>query len=226
MLQEMRAKLALVRSDSKAILKARKIKSAITLDGRMDEWSKADVLEIDTREQVAVNKRRWMDKSDISGKFSVCYDKFNIYISGSVLDDKIYHRDKDVADYVGLYLDVRDGSGEYITRSKTMDDGVIAVKVYPPVDKTGSFRVSTDGLVQPLVGGMIVEGGYKFELKIPIAYLQGFVPDKKRRIGFGIEMFDVDSNNESDPPKVIGWMIPTYSAFGKRLPEMFGILSF
>ena len=226
MLQEMRARLALVRSDNRAVLKARKIKSTVTLDGRMDEWSKAMELEIDTRAQVVVNPQRWMDESDISGTFSVCYDQFNIYIAGRVLDDKIYRADMSAADYVGIYLDVRDGSGKYETREKTIDDGVVAVKVYPPTERNGSFKMSTDSQVQPLVGGALVEGGYNFELKIPIAYLQGFVPEKNRRIGFGIEMFDLDSGNESDPPKVAGWMMPTKNAYGKRLPEMFGILSF
>jgi YVTN family beta-propeller protein len=226
MLQEMRARLALVRGDNRAVLKARNIKSTITLDGRMNEWSKAEVLEIDTRAQVIVNPQRWMDESDISGTFSVCYDQFNIYVAGRVLDDKIYRADMSAADYVGIYLDVRDGSGKYETRHKTIDDGVVVVRVYPPVDENSPFEVSTNGQVQPLVGGAIVEGGYNFELKIPIAYLQGFVPEKKRRIGFGIELFDIDSGSESDPPKVTGWMMPTQSAYGKRLPEMFGILSF
>jgi len=224
--QEMKFKLDLIRHSDRAIVKAKKTKRTITLDGKLDEWGKAEELSLYQRDHVIVNQLRWLDKSDISGSFYVVFDQYNLYIAGSIIDDKVFKRENGAGDYVGMYLDLREGSGDYLTRDRVIDDGVLSIRVNPPSGDDMRFTVQNEQGIEPLVGGMITLDGYNFELKVPLAYLKGFDPSDDRSIGFGIELFDIDSGLESDPPKIIGWLMPSRSAFGPRFSELFGILEF
>lgn len=224
--QEMKFKIKLVRSDSKAMFSASKIKGTITLDGRLDEWDTGEILSLNRRDNVVVNQMRWLDGSDISGSFHVGYDQYNLYIAGDIADDKVFRESPADGDYIGIYLDLRDGSGNYMTRNKEFGDGVYSIRVIPIPETPGTFRVESDHEMQPMIGGAVSSAGYVFELKIPFAYLGGFNPKERERIGFGMELFDLDSGSSSDPPKVVGWLMPTRSAYGPRFTELFGILEF
>ncbi|MBU1317978.1 MAG: hypothetical protein KKG33_04695 [candidate division Zixibacteria bacterium] len=224
--QEMKIKLALVRRTSDVVLRATKIKDAVVLDGELGEWSKSEGILLDRRDNVIVNQLRWFDPSDLSGEFHVGYDQFNLYVAGRVVDDRIFRPDRGAGDYLTIYLDVREGSGNYLTRSKAIGEGVISIRIVPPSKAGGQFLLKSDAGVEPLIGGKSSVGGYNFELKIPLAYLKGFSPGKGQSIGLGIELFDIDSAAENDPPKIMGWLMPTKSSHGTRFSEMFGILEF
>jgi hypothetical protein len=224
--QEMKIKIDLVRSDTRAMFYASRIKGVITLDGNLDDWGKAEALSLNSRDDVVVNQMRWLDKTDISGSFYAGYDQYNFYVAGDIDDDKVFRQDPANGDYVGVYLDVRDGSGNYLTRDRDIGEGVYSIRVIPPVDAGGGFSVECEQEMEPMIGGMMSQGGYAFELKIPLAYLRGFSPAKGKRIGVGIELFDLDSGSSSDPPKVVGWLMPAKSAYGPRFSELFGILEF
>jgi len=224
--QEMKIKLALVRHTSDVVLRATKIKDAVVLDGELDEWKKSEGILLDRRDNVIVNQLRWFDPSDLSGEFHVGYDQFNLYVAGRVVDDRIFRPDRGAGDYLTIYLDVREGSGNYLTRSKAIGEGVISIRLVPPSEAGGQFLLKSDAGVEPLIGGKSSVGGYNFELKIPLAYLKGFSPGKDKAIGLGIELFDIDSAAENDPPKIMGWLMPTKSSYGTRFSEMFGILEF
>lgn len=222
---EMRFRLDLVRSHARVMMEAEKMKRSVTPDGILEEWDNAKPLMLDRRDNVIVNRMRWLDRTDISGSFMVAYDQYNLYVAGSVADDKLFRRDSN-GDYVAIYLDVRDGSGEYVSRDAEFGDGVYSIFVIPPSDNGSGFEVHCDQQMEPMVGGIKSAEGYDFELKIPLAYLKGFTPKENDRIGFGIELFDVDSGNTNDPPKVVGWLMPAKSAYGPRFSELFGILEF
>lgn len=224
--QEMKIKIDLVRSHARAMFYAAKVKGAITLDGNLDDWGKAEALSLNSRNDVIVNQMRWLDKTDISGSIYVGYDQYNFYVAGDINDDKVFRQDSANGDYVGVYLDVRDGSGNYLTRDREIGEGVYMIRVIPPADPGGIFIVECEQEMEPMIGGMMSTGGYVFELKIPLAYLKGFSPSKGKRIGVGIELFDLDSGNSNDPPKVVGWLMPAKSAYGPRFSELFGILEF
>jgi YVTN family beta-propeller protein len=224
--QEMKIKIDLIRSDPRTILYAAKVNGAITLDGNLDEWGKAEALSLNSRNDVVVNQMRWLDKTDISGSFYAGYDQYNLYVAGDIDDDRVFRQDPANGDYVGVYLDVRDGSGNYLTRDREIGEGVYLIRVIPPVDASGGFSVECEQEMEPMIGGMRSQEGYVFELKIPLAYLRGFSPSKGKRIGVGIELFDLDSGNSNDPPKVVGWLMPAKSAYGPRFSELFGIFEF
>lgn len=224
--QKMKMKLALVRRNNDAILHADKLKDVPVLDGDLNDWKNSNVLSLDRRDDVIVNQLRWFDPADVSGQFQVGYDQFNLYVAAKIADDKIQRPEKGLCDYVNFYFDVRDGSGNYLTREKGIGEGVISIRVKPPADLGGKFNVSSTPGVEPLIGGKSTQGGYAFELKIPLAYLKGLVPAKGNSIGMGIELFDIDSSGENDPPKIMGWLMPTESTYGTRFSGMFGILEF
>jgi len=224
--REMKCKLSLVRESENAILKVKKISHEIILDGRIDEWSKSEELPLYRKDNVIVNQLRWLDKTDISGSFYALYDQYNLYLAASVMDDKILRSEVSRGDYLTFYIDTRTGAGDYLTRERNMDEDVIAITVLPPEDAEGQFRVRSDSDVAPIVGGTLTASGYSFELKVPLAYLRGFNPEKRKTIGLGIELFDADSETESDPPKIMGWLMPTKTLFGPRFSELFGILEF
>ena len=224
--QEMRFKLDLVKSNDRARLSAAKINREIVLDGHLDEWRKAEELSLDRRDNVIVNQMRWLDRTDVSGIFYVGYDQYNLYVAGGVTDERVFRKSRNRGDYVAIHLDTRDGSGNYLTRKKEFGEGVFSIRVIPPTERGGKFRIESDQKMTPLVGGMITPDGYNFELKIPLAYLKGFSPKKGTRVGFGIEIIDIDSASAGDPPKVVGWLMPTRTVFGQRFSELFGILEF
>jgi len=224
--QEMKFKIDLVRSNPRAVLSAAKIKGSVALDGRLDEWGRARALSLNSRDNVVVNQMRWLDRTDISGSFYAGYDQYNLYVAGEVVDDKVFRQDPANGDYVGIYIDVREGSGNFLTRGREIGEGVYTIRVIPPTDDGGEFSVDCGQEMEPMVGGMMSPDGYVFELKIPLAYLRGFTPGKEKRIGLGVELFDLDSESSSDPPKVMGWLMPAKSAYGPRSSELFGILEF
>jgi hypothetical protein len=222
----MKFKIALVRSDPSAVLSATRAKRSISLDGRLDEWAMTHELSLDRRGNVIVNQMRWLDETDISGSFYAEYDQYNLYIAGEVADDRLFRLDPARGDYAGIYLDVREGSGDYLTRAREIGEGVYLIRVIPPTEGVGGFSVRCEQEMEPIVNGAVSPGGYVFELKIPLAYLKGFTPARGKRIGLGIELFDLDTAGDSDPPKVVGWLMPARSAYGPRLSELFGILEF
>jgi YVTN family beta-propeller protein len=224
--QEMKIKIDLVKSDARAMFYAARVKGAITLDGSLDDWGKADALLLNSRDDVVVNQMRWLDKTDISGLLYVGYDQYNFYVAGDIDDDRVFRQDSASGDYVGVYLDLREGSGNYLTREREIGEGVYLIRVIPPADPGGEFSVQCEQEMEPMIGGMMSSDGYVFELKIPLAYLTGFSPAKRKQIGVGIELFDLDSGNSNDPPKVVGWLMPAKSAYGPRYSELFGILEF
>jgi len=223
--REMKSKLALVRSDNSARFSSREVKSPIILDGKLDEWSGYDPLVLSRRDDVIVNYMRWLDETDASGTFYTAYDQYNLYVAGDILDDRIYQSGAG-GDYLGVYLDVRDGSGEFVTRQPDTDSGVYMIKIIPPTQSGGEFKVLSDQKIEPIVSGIRTDGGWSFELKIPMAYLSGLSPDKKDRIGFAVEIFDVDTPGSNDPPKIVGWVMPASTVYGPRNSQMFGILEF
>jgi hypothetical protein len=224
--QEMKAKIDIVRANARAVLSASKIKQAVTPDGVLSEWKRADALSISRRDNVIVNQMRWLDRTDISGSFYAGYDQYNLYFAGEISDDRVFRQDRANGDYIGIYLDLRDGAGDYLTRHREIGEGVYSLKVIPPASAGEGFRVESDREMQPMVGGMMTADGYVFELTVPLPYLKGFSPSKGKRIGLGIELFDLDSGGGTVPPKVMGWLMPTRSAYGPRFSELFGILEF
>ncbi len=223
--REMKSKLALVRGERSARISSKEIKSSIVVDGRLDEWRNFDPLVLARRDDVIVNYMRWLDESDASGRFFIGHDKYNLYVAGDILDDKLF-RSGSSGDYLGVYLDIRDGAGDFVTRDSDMENGVYMIKIQPPGSGGGDFRVSSEQNMQPVLGATLTEGGWSFELKIPLAYLAGLDPKERDRIGFGVEIFDVDTPGSNDPPKIVGWVMPASSVHGPRDSRMFGILEF
>jgi YVTN family beta-propeller protein len=222
--QEIRFKLDIVRESDRAIVKAVKLKNPIALDGRFDDWGKSVPIAVMERGYVSVNQNRWSDTTDIAGRFHVGLDQYNLYIGVTVLDDALYAAGDDKADHVALYVDSRPGSGSFLTRSKGIDENVMTFIVCPPTEPGKGFTVRGNQKFDPLVGGVTTLSGYSFELKIPLAYLRASLTEKDKDLGFGLELFDIDSALESDPPKVMGWLMPAKSVYGPRSSEMFGIL--
>lgn len=223
--REMKSKLALVRGERSARTSSKEIKSSIVVDGRLDEWRDFEPLVLARRDDVIVNYMRWLDESDASGTFYNGHDEYNLYVAGDIRDDRVF-RTGASGDYLGIYLDIRDGAGNFVTRDGDMDNGVYMIKIVPPASQDGEFKVSSEQNIQPVLGGSLTEGGWSFELRIPLAYLAGLDPRERDRIGFGVEIFDVDTPGSNDPPKIVGWVMPASSVHGPRDSRMFGILEF
>jgi len=224
--REMRSKLDLVRSSERAVISATEFKRQVIMDGLLDEWKKADELNLDDRDDVTVNAMRWLDRSDISGIVRVGWDRSNLYVSCDVLDDKVFRRDDGVGDKIDIYIDARDGSGDFVTRTRDIDESVHRFTVVPPTSSKERFSVKSQRNAEPIVAGTINSSGWTFELKIPLAYLPDLDPSRPHMVGFGIELFDVDSPSAGDQPKIVGWVLPATTLFGPRTSELFGLLRF
>jgi len=119
-----------------------------------------------------------------------------------------------------------ENSGNYLYRNKSGNDKVLEIEILPPTQQNTLFDFKHPNNIQPVLGGKVTEAGYAFEIKIPIVYLQGFSFESRKEIGFGLEIWDADSNIPKDPLKIMGWVAPTATIDGDRDFRMLGILTF
>ena len=224
--KDLRPKIDLLNNEARVMIEAQKFKRAPSIDGDVSDWKDKNSLYLDRRSDLLVNGHQWLDMNDLSAEIRTGYDEQNFYVMGLITDNKLFYSNNTKRDRLIVYLDYGENSGNYLYRSKAGDDKIIRVEILPPTEQNTLFDMKHPGNVQPVMGGQVTETGYSFELKIPMVYLQGFKFDKDVNIGFGLEIWDADSNVPQDPLKIMGWVAPTATIDGDRDFRMLGILSF
>ena len=224
--KSLRPKIDLLNTDNRVIMEAQKFKRAPSIDGDLEDWKEKNSLYIDRRSDLLVNGYQWLDMSDLSAEIRTGFDDQNIYVMGLITDNVLFYSNNTKRDRLILYIDYSENSGNYLYRSKSGNDKVLEIEILPPTQQNTLFDIKHPNNIQPVFGGKVIEAGYTFEIKIPIVYLQGFNFESRQEIGFGLEIWDADSNVPRDPLKIMGWVSPTATIDGDRDFRMLGVLVF
>ena len=224
--KELRPKIDLLNNEARVTIEAQKFKRGPSIDGDISDWKEKNSLYLDRRSDLLVNGHQWLDMNDLSAEIRTGYDEQNIYVMGLITDNKLFYSNNTKRDRLVVYIDYSENSGNYLYRSKTGDDKIIRIEILPPTEQNTQFDIKHPNNVQPVFAGKVTDMGYTFELKIPTVYMQGFMPEKGKNIGFGLEIWDADSNVPQDPLKIMGWVAPTATIEGDRDFRMLGILNF
>ena len=57
---------------------------SIRVDGHLDDWPSARMIELDQLDQVVIGKILWKGKDDFNGRFFLCYDAKYLYLAALV----------------------------------------------------------------------------------------------------------------------------------------------
>ena len=224
--KRLRDKIDLLNNEGRIVLTASKIKSGPLIDGDPSEWKEKNSLILDRRSDMLVNSQRWINENDLALEMRAAYDNQNLYLLGIVIDNKLFSYDDLKQDKLVLYIDSREKSGQFVQRTSELDGNVFRMQIIPPAESDQDFKMNHSPAFQPIFAGKTTSSGYVFEIKIPLVYLQGIGPDGINKCGFGLELWDADSDLPADPLKIMGWVAPTQSVDGDRDSRMFGILEF
>ncbi len=221
--KKLRDKIDLLNSEGRIILTAEDVKRGPMIDGDLADWKDKNTLFLDRRTDLLVNGHQWIDDRDLSMEVRAVYDKENLYLMGIVRDNRLFEMGDTKRDRVRMYIDMNEGSGQFIRRDDQDVSKIARLEILPPVNSS-SFDFNHSENIHPIFAARKSENGYQFEVKIPFVYLKGIAPEGGSRFGFGIELWDADSDMPGDPLKIMGWVAPTATISGDRDFRMLGIL--
>ncbi len=220
------AKLALATGDLNALYKARDRKDVPPIDGDLTEWQKQRALSLNGDGGYVYGSALWTGVNDLSASFYVNLTKQDLVIAGNILDNVLLAFADGKTDAVNFYFDFRAGAASLFTRAAEFSDGCFRFTVEAPTATNPKARLRLPGSAAYEIGSQTTAGGYAFEARIPLTAFGTWFTPKTKRIGFGIEIVDYDTPDNSTLVKSLGYLLPTRDPNSTPDPTLFGLLEF
>lgn len=216
------------------------------MDGSLEEWNRSSPIELSRESQLILGDYLWGGSYDLSGVIYLMWDEENLYLGAEIQDDVPFTArpgfKPDDADSIGIYLSTdatadhkRDKYAPTDFRILLMTDGY---EFYTAIDRDmveDPLGVETAGMYgdeQVLRGYeaavVATKRGYVFEAKIPFAALANdrlpkFTPTVGVRVGFNLELNDIDMPCPGIGAKTMAWV---GSSTIRKSPKEWGVLVF
>lgn len=193
------------------------LRDTVAVDGLLDEWPALAFI-CETPAQILGDAASWAGRDDCSFRFDAAHDKEMLYIAGRVYDERVIAA-QDVLpwqqDGFEVRLDARspdrrtdhDGTGEFID--------FLLVAASPSLGETPAEVYERGRLpAGTQVASAHCDGGYAFEIAIPVSYLNQAQGSSWRDYRLNIAVNDLDDANGGPVAQL--WWRPDW-----RTPETF-----
>jgi hypothetical protein len=197
---------------------ANKIKSKITIDGNLEDWSGMDECRVSGEEHIFEKEKEWKGPKDCSFTFSTGYDKDTMYVAVRVTDNHYVQTYNDVNnwrnDCLELFFDMDlpgDRTADFYSKDdiqimlskQTIDEKAITKIANgignSRVDSTPEYKKTLKEIARNVDMAIVSqEGGYIIEASVPWSLLHNFKPDSGKSIGFNIAVDDSDQESKAE----------------------------
>lgn len=187
------------KSPQKPIVQILKVTKPVTIDGKLDEYSKPLIMmDSESFEKLLYNP--WVGKNDLSADIYLLWDDQNLYLAAKVTDDAPFMNSKDGPDiWDGDCLETVFGMDEKADPQRLYfgkQDYQLGLSPGNNKDiKPGEWFWRRDDYREGIeVAAKPWDKGYILEAKIPFSVLGGFKPEVGRKFGFDVAVDDGDKN--------------------------------
>ncbi|MCS7216469.1 MAG: hypothetical protein NZ924_02075 [Candidatus Bipolaricaulota bacterium] len=218
----------------------------VVIDGALNEWITSDPIIIKDAKQAIVAPYLWGGSLDCSVTVYVMWDEENLYIAAEIFDDVPFTARAgfrpDEADSLGVYLSTNPQANPVRKHYEATDFRILLMidgyEFNTAIDRdmlTDPKGIETAGMYgdeQVLSGyeaaAVPTKRGCIFEAKIPFKALSNeqipvFVPRDGVKVGFNIEINDIDMPCPGIGAKTLAW---TGTEAIRQNPSEWGVLIF
>lgn len=201
----------------------------ITIDGSLEEWNKSAPIAISKTSQLIIGGYLWGGSYDLSATVYLMWDADHLYVAAEVWDDVPFTArpgfKPDEADSIGIYLSTNLDADRNRERYEPTDFRILIMtdefEFYTAIDRdmvqapNGIETVGMYGDEQVIEGFeaavVATPRGYVLETKIPFAALASdllpkFVPEAGTKVGFDLELNDIDMPCPGVGAKTLAWV--------------------